>query len=121
MDSIEALWAVYFDDAHNPYRFLPGMSNAGVVVIETTRLFGGDSQFFYLGSIEVNGTDVTAQIKVTHFNGPGMTAFGTNTTEPFDVEIQGSRDGNTINGEMWPSDQPTRRLKIRLQRLADLP
>ena len=125
MDSIEALWAVYFGDAddnpNNPFSFLPGMSNAGVAVIETTQVFGGDSQFFYLGSVKVTGTRVTAKITVTHFNGPGMTAFGVNRTEPFDVEVDGSRDGNTISGEMWTSDQPKVRLKIMFQRLADLP
>ena len=97
------------------------MSNAGVVVIESARVFGGDSQFFYLGTVEVNGVDVTAKITVTHFNGPGMTAFGVNTTEPFDVEIHGRRDGNMISGEMWRSEQPTERLKIMFRRLADLP
>ena len=121
MSSIEALWAVYFDDAQNSFGLIPGMVNAGVAVIESGKVFGGDSQFFYVGTVEIDREDIHAKVKVTHFNGPGTTAFGFNMTEPFDVEIKGRRTGDVIEGEMWPTVHPGMRLKISFDRLADLP
>ena len=121
MNSIEALWAVYFDDTHNPFGLIPGMINAGVVVIESGRIFGGDSQFFYLGTVEVDSSDLSARIMVSHFNGPGTTAFGENASEPFEVEVEGRRDEDVISGEMWQCTRPAERLKITFRRLADLP
>lgn len=99
------------------------MSNAGTLVLETGRIFGGDVQFYYLGSYELSGDTVNARVSVRHFNGPGDTAFGTITTGSFEVELEGSRDasGTVIRGFIWMNGQRHPRLPFHMKRLAALP
>lgn len=82
--SIEALYAVRFGHAGAPTLPL----NGGVVVLETERLFGGDSWFAYTGSYELTGSTVTGQLHaVRHFNQPGTeSAWGTQENQ-FDVQF----------------------------------
>ena len=114
MKTIEALWAVYFDD-------VAGYRNGGVVVFETLRIFGGDSKFYYTGEYEVSGEEVTARVTSTHYHGDGMTAFGFPTTGSVRLEVRGTRQGDEMIGEVWPVEYPSRRVNVRLRRLADLP
>lgn len=48
---IEGLWAVRFLGVGDPTMEL----NGGVVVIETDRLLGGDSGYYYVGELTPNG------------------------------------------------------------------
>ena len=73
MESYEALWAVYFGDAGDSSGLRPGSANAGVAVLETQRIFGGDSQYYYLGTYEVEKDRMTATVTITHFNGEPWT------------------------------------------------
>lgn len=120
MESVEALWAAYFGDANSPI-LQPGISNAGVVVLETGRVFGGDVQFYYLGEYTVTGDTIRAKITCQYFNGPGYTAFGPVTKGSFDVEMEGTRSGDQITGMMWSPDNPQAKLPILLKHLAPLP
>jgi hypothetical protein len=51
---------------------LPGQGNinAGVVIFETGRLFGGDSWYYYTGTYEGKNGKLTAKLKSTHYAGP---------------------------------------------------
>lgn len=66
---LEALWSVEFISN-------VGGTGGGVVVLETQRLFGGDSQYFYVGTFKVEGPLVRATLKVTHYYGPPSSVFG---------------------------------------------
>ena len=121
MESYEALWAVYFGDVSDPSRLVPGRTNAGVAVLETQRIFGGDSQYFYLGSYEVEKDWITASVTITHFNGEGWSAFGGPLRGSMKLRLEGRREGNEVRGHMWPEDHPSMRLPAMLRRLADLP
>ena len=116
MKTIEALWAVHFGDVA-----VPGQVNGGVVVFETLRIFGGDSKFYYIGEYDVSGDKVTGTVVSTHFSGDGMTAFGFSTEGSIRVRFSGLRIGDKIDGDAWLVDQPLRKVKITLERLADLP
>lgn len=116
MNGVEALWAVHFGGL-----YIPGQHNGGVVVLETTRIFGGDSCFYYVGKYDLTDNKLTAQVRITHFNGPNKTAFGTSESDPYDVEFEGVLDGNSIDGEIWKTDDPNDRLSINLLRLENLP
>ena len=116
METIEALWAVHFGDV-----FALGQPNGGVAIFETSRIFGGDSQFYYVGEYMVSGETITAKVTITHFSGPGITAFGEQLTKPFQVQVEGRRDGEMINGQMWPIDKPDSLIPISLKRLENLP
>ena len=114
--SLEALWAVYYGDAADPDHF-----NGGVVVFESSRVFGGDSYFYYAGSYKASAKTICAQVKITHYSGHDVTAFGIQVRESLELQIQGRRDGNEIRGTMWPVDFPGNRLPIVLVHLEDLP
>lgn len=115
--NIEALWAVYFGDA-------AGQVNGGVVVFETSRIFGGDSKFYYTGEYHISGKRISARITATHYHGDRMTAFGFPANDPFKVEVSGQHDGShgdTIVGKARLVGQPAPEVGVVLQRLADLP
>lgn len=116
METIEALWAVHYGDVG-----VPGQVNGGVVVFETSRIFGGDSKFYYVGEYKVSSQTVTGTVMSTHFSGDSMTAFGFSTTGSLHIGFNGRRRGDTIDGEAWLIDQPSERVPILLKRLADLP
>ena len=116
MKTIEALWAVHFGDAA-----VPGQVNGGVAVFETSRIFGGDAKFYYIGEYKVSGEEVTATVISTHFSGDDMTAFGFRTSGSIRVGVSGRWRGDTIVGEAWIVDQPAARVSVVLRRLADLP
>lgn len=116
MENIEALWAVNFGDV-----YAPGQPNGGVAIFETSRIFGGDSQFYYIGEYQVSGEKITADVKVTHFSGQGITAFGEQVTGSYQVQVEGQRDGDMINGQMRIIGRPIEPLPISLRRLEALP
>ncbi|MCY4559453.1 MAG: hypothetical protein OXF79_24400 [Chloroflexi bacterium] len=116
MSIVEALWAVHFGDAYTP-----SQPNGGVAILETSRIFGGDSQFYYVGKYEVTGEKLTAQVRIAHFSGPNMTAFGLPLACPLELKLEGRRNGDMINGRMWPISQPDLNLPVSLKRLEDLP
>jgi hypothetical protein len=112
--SLEALWTLYFGDYNQPQELTPGMSNAGVVVLETGRIFGGDVQFYYTGHFHNDQGKITADVEAKHFNGPGTTAFGTNEKR-FRVRLEGTWTNETeIHAEMYKPEAPENRLPVFL-------
>jgi hypothetical protein len=69
---LEALWSVVFLTPNST------RLNAGVVVFETNRIFGGDSWYYYSGTYEGKDGKLSARIKSTHYFGDlGSPAIGT--------------------------------------------
>ena len=114
--SLEALWGVVYGDVSSLDQF-----NGGVVVFETNRIFGGDSCFYYTGTYNSSGADLSAQVKITHFSGPDLTAFGLQVSESLQIQIKATREGDKIFGTMWPVDQPDNCLAIIFVPLEDVP
>ncbi len=120
--SLEALWTIEFQDVH-------GWVNGGVVVFETNRVFGGDSNYYYVGQFEQTKYGLTADARIVHYHGEARTAFGDDAKD-FTVSIQGTylqvakgeqRSEDIIMGKMRRTDSPQQELVIRLTRRADLP
>lgn len=66
--SIEALWSVQFAG--------PVGSSGGVVIFETGKLFGGDSQYYWIGTYTEQSGAIVADLDVHHYSGPPYSAFG---------------------------------------------
>lgn len=113
MESLEALWTVEYETVN-------GWNNGGVVVLETGRVFGGDSQYFYVGKYSISGSTLNAIIDTTHYFGERSTAFG-DMAGTFQVSLVGNLmpDG-TIAGMMGRTDAAAR-LRFRMTRRAPLP
>ena len=59
---IEGLWIVKFLTPNDPSMDL----NGGVVVVESGKIFGGDSGYFYIGSMEPSGSSVwSSELTIT--------------------------------------------------------
>ena len=112
--SIEGLWTARFGhyDAPNTWE------NGGVVVIESGRIFGGDSGTYYLGSVVLDGKSFDANFTVTIYDRERyITAFG-NFETPIEVSAKGERKGNVIVGRMSLGEVS---IAFDLTKRADLP
>ena len=110
---LEALWTVEYMDA-------AGWKTGGVVVFETGRVFGGDNRFYYVGRYEADHPRITAELGIRYYHGDPTTAWGDQVAE-FQIEVEGERNRDVIEGTMLRVDIPQYRLPCRLTRRADLP
>ncbi|HEX5183539.1 MAG TPA: hypothetical protein VFW19_10355 [Allosphingosinicella sp.] len=115
--SVEGLWAVEF--GHAGAAFAP--VNAGIVVLETGRVFGGDTWFAYTGDYEVNGSGITGSLKVRRHHHDGMSIDAWETGEDtfnVDFSVTWMSDQSAAEGVMTRNGQA---LGLRLKKLAELP
>lgn len=109
---LEALWSVDF--LANTQR--PG---AGVVVLESSRAFGGDSNYIYIGSYKLVHEILKAEVKVTHYSGPMNSVFG--ARKEFTLKLEGKIAERTFDLRGHIVDQPELEIIVRLTKRADLP
>jgi hypothetical protein len=103
--SEEALWTIEFETTR-------GWTNGGVVVLETGRLFGGDSQFYYVGKYHY-AEPVTAEVRATHYHGSSTTAWS-DDAQTFNVKLRGhvSPDRDRIEGTIERQGFPSTRFRM---------
>lgn len=114
---LEALWTIRFTSIRG--------AGAGVVVLETGRVLGGDGQFVYVGEFrsQPDGT-VVAEIDATeHTHIPGMSSV-LGPHKKFQLNLSGKLSGDgktlTMNGYMIaPVMGPA--ISVELKRCAELP
>ena len=110
----EALYRVQFGDVAGP-----GYRNGGVAVLETNRVFGGDSGYYYLGTYAVKNDEITAKVHIVKHDPAWGNAFGDNSSK-FEIDIMGQFQGQDVFGIMRRvGTQIT--LPIKLLWTADLP
>ena len=112
---LEALWSVEFVANTQMY-------GAGIVVLETGRIFGGDSLYYYVGGYTIDpiATDtVTVKIKIKHYNGPLSSIFG--QLDNFNIELKGKYAQDTFDMNGHRVEDPTKLIALRLTRRAELP
>ena len=109
---LEALWTAEFSSNL-------GIFGAGVVVFETGRLFGGDSQYYYLGTCEVKNEVLEADIEVTHFAGQGFSLFG--GLKKFHLKAEGKIKEPKMEISGYLKENPDLKIYIQLTRRAELP
>lgn len=116
--SVEALYVVHFGDVADPI----GLVNGGVVVLETGRVFGGDSGYFYAGSYRVEGEALQGTATVERHNAGWQSVWG-DEEQRFDIEFTGQRcdGGAVIEGRMRRLDMPSSFLPLMWFRMRDLP
>jgi T3SS negative regulator,GrlR len=128
----EALYLVKFGDAA-----ASGYPNGGVLVMVGGRLFGGDSGFYYRGTVSHEGDAIAATIEMTRHDPKWHSAFG-EPSRSFAIKITGQILGPNVVGKMervgtgltvpmellWAADMPNRsdqmQTKKAMQQLAAL-
>ncbi|WP_024461504.1 GrlR family regulatory protein [Marinimicrobium sp. LS-A18] len=111
---IEALYGIEFVSNSNDGGF-------GVAVLETGRVFGGDSSFVFIGSYESSNGNVTARIKCTNDRKLLQSIFG--DINEFNLELSGTPDKEhkefILQGHMV--ENPSMKIGVKLTRRAELP
>ena len=75
MPQIEGLYVVEFGDVAiggQTYTYW----NGGVAVLETNRIFGGDSGYYYVGNYTIKDGQFEATVKIVKHNPTWEDAFG---------------------------------------------
>jgi hypothetical protein len=117
----EALYLVKFGDAA-----ASGYPNSGVLVIVGGRLFGGDSGFYYRGTVTHEGDTFAATVEMTRHDPKWHSAFG-DPSRSFAIKITGQIWGRNVVGKMervgtgltvpmelvWAADLPSRSDQVR--------
>jgi hypothetical protein len=115
MSSVEACWTVRFGDPTAPAEEL----NGGIIVLESGRLFGGDSGYAYLGRYEVQGDQVVGALRSIRHH-PGVNSMYGRDEDVLELDFRMQRSGdNLVLGELVRPGFPNG--KVILRRLAELP
>lgn len=113
--SVEALWTVEYELAPH------GWTNGGIVVLESERVFGGDSQYYYVGTYVLKDRHFSADIHATHYHGEMWTAFCTDE-DTLHLSAHCEWDGDkVIQGTMSSETSPVITLGIKMTKQTDLP
>lgn len=111
---IEALYGVTFKFNNTQD------SGAGVAVLETNRVLGGDSGFTYIGDYKVENNTFYANVEVTNENGHLPSASGINH---YNLVLSGPHDQSckkfVLTGHV--QGQPQITATVTLTRRAELP
>jgi len=72
---------------------------------EPEKIFGGDSQYYYLGQYEIKDEKISGQIEVTHFGNEPLSVFG--PAKNFTLRISGQvhESAMTIEGQVEGAPQ----------------
>ena len=112
MPSTEALYVVEFGDlapGGNSYR------NGGVAVLETNRIFGGDSGYYYIGTFSITANTIQADARIVrHNNNIAIPSVWGDNSPSFQVTIQGTISNGIIQGFMERVGIPGIRIPVRL-------
>lgn len=109
---LEALWSVEFVSSLQDF-------GAGVAVLETGRILGGDAGYYYVGSYKGENGVVQADITVTHYNGEPNSVFG--PRKQFNLRLTGKPQEQVMGFHGYVVEDPDSRIAIRLTRRAELP
>lgn len=109
---VEALWTFEFISNANVF-------GTGVVVLESGRIFGGDSQYYFLGSYVIEHGQITAEIESTHYGGVAYSAFG--PAHHLNLRISGplTEPVAELKGNLL--EAPEKQIMVRLTRREELP
>jgi hypothetical protein len=115
MQYLEALYVVEFGDVSGAnYR------NGGVAVLDSNRIFAGDSDYYCIGDFSVFGDHFEAHVWITKHNPLWLNVFGDDALE-FEIGVWDKIGEGVIDAFMERTDRPGWRLPVRLIRTATLP
>src|SRR5580700_6450871 len=114
MPQIEGLYVVEFGDVAiggQTYTYW----NGGVAVLETNRIFGGDSGYYYVGNYTIKDSQFEATVKIVKHSPTWEDAFGS-TSPSFKVKVQATSNNGIIEGFRTRPHRPRWRIRRALGR-----
>lgn len=118
--SVEGMWKFQSASAEDPGTLRWG----SIIVLETGRVFGGDSAMAHVGVFEVSGGAIVAAVRSWVWNhdlGEVANVFGMTGEIDYMVKLEGAIEGDTIAGVIYPEGRPELRLACRMEKIAELP
>ena len=112
MMSIEAMWTARFQSNK-------GAFGAGIVVLETERVFGGDSQYYYVGDYGVDGNQIFIRLTVTHYANDVDSIFG--PLREFTVALKGEMNEKEMDLKGQANQDDDLQIHLIMRRVAELP
>lgn len=110
---VEALWSVEFKSNLQ-------MIGSGIVVLETGRIFGGDSAMIYIGNYKIAGNTIQARIRVQRYaHAPGMSSV--TGIDDYELELSGKTDQKNIVLQGHVVGAPNIQMVVSAVRRAELP
>lgn len=109
---LEAMYGLEFESNLNDGGY-------GVVVLETGRIFGGDSSFVYIGSYKMEGELLIADVKCTNDREMMESIFG--NIRQFNLKLEGLPQQHEfiLHGHM--AENPSMKIAVKFTRRAELP
>lgn len=108
--SVDGLWIVQY---HGPQG-----DGGGVVVLIKGQVLGGDSGFAYDGTYEMKGDVFTGKVSVKNFDPAIPNVLG--VPSPFQLLIDGTLRGDSIDGTGALAIAPDSKIVVRLKKTVDL-
>lgn len=110
---IEALWSVEF-------RSNLDLIGSGIVVLETGRVFGGDSAMIYVGSYTVDGNNIKAELHIHRYaSAPGMVSI--TGLDDYHLQATGKLGTKEILLQGHVVGAPNIQIVVKAVRRAELP
>jgi hypothetical protein len=109
---VEALWGVEFVSSLEVFGY-------GVAVLETGRIFGGDSSFVFVGSYKIENEIIKANIKCTNDRKVLESIFG--NLDEFNLVIEGAVNDREMILQGHLVENTQLRIGVKLSRRAELP
>jgi hypothetical protein len=93
-------------------------AGAGVVILQSGKLSGGDSGMYYTGSYAETGDDFTAKVEGRrHTNAPGFSSvFGVDHTH---ISLKGKSTGNSATMSGTAAEAPSIAFQAKLSKLPE--
>lgn len=120
MSSVEGMWKFQSASIDDPDTLRWG----GIVVLESGKVFGGDSVMAYLGSYEMDRDEIVARVRSWRWNhdtGEVENVFKMSGDIDHHVTLKGQRKDATIKGTIEDDDMPGILLAVRFEKIAELP
>lgn len=109
---VEALWTFKFITHQNTV-------GAGVAILESGHVFGGDSEYYFIGSYSIRGNEITVEVESTHYGTTPNSMFG--PAKHLNLRFSGPLAQPTTTLEGNVVEAPEKRMTLVLTRREELP
>jgi T3SS negative regulator,GrlR len=115
---IEAMYGVEFTSNTND-----GGLGYGVVILETGRIFGGDSSFVYVGSYTLEHGLIKAKVRCTNDRGTMASVFESESGDfkEFNLQLEGQSEPKEFILQGYIIEHPEKTITAKLTLRAELP
>lgn len=95
-----------------------GLSGSGVCAVKDGAINGGDAGYGYLGNFKVDGSKVSATLRIVQHQQGHVSVFG--PLKDFSLSVSGATEGDRFSMTGGIPGQPNQTITIRGRKFAEL-